>query len=107
MASDCAPKPGTFHAFVHMINRSVGILWVFGVATCREGGFRCRLEPAVPPGINPGDLILNLVCEHGEPSTDVILDVPVMYVQAEMQRPPTTVTIEPGNVHIHVAPIST
>jgi hypothetical protein len=103
MASDCTPKPGTFRAFAHMINREVGILWVLGVASCRTGGHKCELRPAVPQGINPTILILNLECQHGG-HTDVIQDVPVVFVQTET-RPHTSVTIEPGGVNVHVTTI--
>ncbi len=54
MASDCTPKPGTFRAFAHMINREVGILWVFGVASCRRAATRasfgrpCRKGSILP-----------------------------------------------------------
>ena len=103
MAADCTPKPGTFRAFAHMLNREIGILWVIGVASCRTGGHTCELKPAVPQGFNPAILILDLVCQHGG-RTDVLQDVPVVFVQTET-RPPTTVTIEPGSVNVHVTTI--
>jgi hypothetical protein len=70
-------------------------LRVTATCTTRTGGHRVELRRHVPPGINPDDLLLDLVVTPPSgSSTDALTDVDVVF-QERVGRLPTTVTILP------------
>ena len=77
-------------------------LVVSGVCTTRSGVHRIELEPQVPQGINPRDLLLRLVrSEPGGPSTGALTDIEVRYAE-ETDFPYESATIVPDGPSIPV-----
>ncbi|MGI8593636.1 MAG: hypothetical protein ACR2ML_04600 [Solirubrobacteraceae bacterium] len=77
-------------------------LLVSAVCTVPSGGHRIELEPQVPQGINPKDLLLRLVrSEPGGPSTGALTDIEVRYAE-ETDFPYESVTIVPDGPSIPV-----
>ena len=76
-------------------------LLVQGTLLFRSAGYRARLEPSSPQGINPLILLLDLVVRHpDEHLAQVITRVPVRYLAP---RPDvTSVTILPLGIDIPV-----
>jgi hypothetical protein len=68
-------------------------LHVTGTCTFPTPGYTAELRPSVPQGINPWDLLLNLVVQAPSGSVpDVLTDVEVRY-DAEVTTEYKTVTI--------------
>jgi hypothetical protein len=70
-------------------------LTVFGTCQFPRSGYTAELRRAEPQGINPADLILDLVVEEPEAGAHVITELEVRY-QEETDVEYETVTIRPG-----------
>lgn len=98
----CSCKEGSWEAWINQMPPNRNELRVEGICTCPKAGYTARLRPAVPPGINPEILILNL--ETDEPSggaADIITDYPVEYQEENAHY--KQVTILPCDITIDVS----
>jgi hypothetical protein len=95
--ASCTADPMTFRAWKNLMPPIHSVkLFVIGEVTCPTTGWKVRLVPAIPQGINPAILILQLVAR--KPSgiiQPVLIRVPVRFEKAK-GGPYQQVTIRGG-----------